>query len=77
MARTVDSPTAMINYLRTLPADEVSPIASLQQHASWVLACTKATHVASAFDQMDYNLYVIAAAACADHLPSINAIGSA
>ena len=26
VARTVDSPTAMINYLRTLPADEVRPL---------------------------------------------------
>ena len=77
VARTVDSPTAMINYLRTLPADEVRPMASLQQHASWALACTKATYVASAFDQMGYNVYVLAAAACADHLPAMYAIDSA
>ena len=39
VARTVDSPTAMINYLRTLPAEEVRHLATLRQHVGKTLAC--------------------------------------
>ena len=50
VARTVDSPTAMINYLRTLPADEARLLASAYKRlrVSKLLACMKATHVTNA-----------------------------
>ena len=47
VARTVDSGTAMINYLRTLPADEVRSLANVRQracgsgHAPWRHMCWK------------------------------------